>query len=111
MEQVFLAEQLRAPISKGLLSSKFVIAILTDEETNEAACEKAEEFASKHNARIVAPYDGDSFYDVVHAEAKFAAHADLLAIMAAIIYTRTDNDGDAVEKAQAILKILESKKS
>jgi formylmethanofuran dehydrogenase subunit C len=89
MERVFLAEESRAK-GRGRLSSEFVIAILTNEETSEAANKKAEEIALKHEARIVSAYDGDSFYRVVRAEnvraeAQTKPHTELLAIMAAIL--------------------------
>jgi hypothetical protein len=61
-ERVFLAEELRA---NGDDSSEFVIAITTNEKTEDAAYERAEEIAGRHNARILALHDGYLHYRMV----------------------------------------------
>lgn len=61
-ERIFLAEERCAD---GDDSSEFVIAILTNEETESAAYERAERIAEKYDARIRAFHDGVGYYRVV----------------------------------------------
>lgn len=65
IERVFLAEECRA---NGDDSSSYVIAILTNEATEQAAYEKAEETAAKHEANIISCHDGGMDYRVVRAD-------------------------------------------
>ena len=62
VERVFLAEEYRA---NGDDSSSYVIAILTNEATEQAAYEKANEIAANREAHLISCHDGGMDYRVV----------------------------------------------
>lgn len=107
MKRVFLAST--APTVSPKDSSEFVLAIITDEETEGEALLKAEDAARAIHARLINPHDGDSFYRVIETDkSPEQATKQTVAMIAGTLMSTgqfTDNQvSAAVERAKAIAK-------